>query len=282
MVPAPSPISSPREVAAGVVEVMNTDSSSQRTGLESLVVKAGFLLYERLPNVWRRRFLKLRAVSFDVTRSYAGPSITSSTDEDAPPLATFPLETMQIRSSPAEAGLYPLLFVDKTSDAAERFAASTRHERDGWLHAVQAAREQHAVVIDSLNGVPPPPPPETDDEPERTHLFRFGVNATKGFQCIHCAFRGDFEEVAAHERVCAVSFAGVLSCSARGWRQARYALEAGVLVGDGQRFVLKDAVVRAAEPCGFDVRIPGRGPVCFGCATAAERDAWTRALGDLA
>ena len=282
MVPAPSPISSPREVAAGVVEVMNTDSSSQRTGLESLVVKAGFLLYERLPNVWRRRFLKLRAVSFDVTRSYAGPSITSSTDEDAPPLATFPLETMQIRSSPAEAGLYPLLFVDKTSDAAERFAASTRHERDGWLHAVQAAREQHAVVIDSLNGVPPPPPPETDDEPERTHLFRFGVNATKGFQCIHCAFRGDFEEVAAHERVCAVSFAGVLSCSARGWRQARYALEAGVLVGDGQRFVLKDAVVRAAEPCGFDVGLPGRGPVCFGCATAAERDAWTRALGDLA
>jgi len=282
MVPAPSPISSPREVAAGVVEVMATDSSSQRTGLESLVVKAGFLLYERLPGVWRRRFLKLRAVSFDVTRSYAGPSISSSTDEDAQPLATFPLETMQIRSSPAEAGLYPLLFVDKTSGAAERFAASTRHERDGWLQAVQAAREQHAVILDSLRGVPPPPPPETDDEPERTHLFRFGVNSTKGFQCIHCTFRGDFEEVAAHEKVCSVSFAGVLSCSARGWRQARYALEGGVLVGDGQRFALMDAVVRTAEPCGFDVGLPGRGPVSFGCATAAERDAWTRALGDLA
>jgi len=37
--------------------------------------------------------------------------------------------------------------------------------------------------------------------------------------------------------------------------------------------------VRSAEPCGFDVEAPGRGPVSFVCATAVERDGWVRALG---
>jgi hypothetical protein len=280
LIPSNPQVASPREVAAGVLEVAQTGSSSRRTGLHSLIVKSGYLLYERLPGVWRRRFLKLRAVSFDVASRYAGPCVESSLDEDSEPLATFPLDSTRVRSAAPEAGLHPMLFVDSASGASERFAAATRRDRDAWLQAVEAAREQHLTVVDSLRGNQrPPPPPNEESEPERTHLFRFGVNASKKFQCVHCSFRGTYDEVSVHERSCPDGgLRGILSCSARNWNQARYELKGGALVGDGQRFELRGASVRSAEPCGFDVEAPGRGPVSFVCATAVERDGWVRAL----
>ena len=191
------------------------------------------------------------------------------------------MDNTRVRSGASEAGLHPVLFVDSASGASERFAAATRRDRDAWLQAVEAAREQHLAVVDSLRGnVPrPPPPPNEESEPERTHLFRFGVNASKKFQCVHCSFRGTYDEVSVHERSCPDGgLRGILSCSSRNWNQARYELKGGALVGDGQRFELRGASVRSAEPCGFDVEAPGRGPVSFVCATAVERDGWVRAL----
>ena len=84
-----------------------------------------------------------------------------------------------------------------TARRARRSASPRRRgeiETRGYKH-LESAREQHSTVIDSLRGeVRPPPPPELDSEPERTHLFRFGVNASKKFQCVHCSFRGTYDD----------------------------------------------------------------------------------------
>ena len=244
-----------------------------------MIVKSGYLLYERLPGVWRRRFLKLRAVSFDVSSRYAGPCVESSLDEDSEPLATFPLDSTRVRSGASEAGLHPMLFVDSASGASER---SPRRrggiETRGYKRSSRARAAFDSGRFVARQCTRPPPPPNEDREPERTHLFRFGVNASKKFQCVHCSFRGTLMKFQYMRGSCPDGgIKGILSCSSRNWNQATYELKGGcALVGDGQRRVaggfgaLCRAVAglmwrrRGAGPCRSSALLPWSGTVGAG------------------